>query len=340
MGKRFISAIAVMVAVFGCGFLGANAAQAEGDDGAETGDARTSLTLTPVSRTLVISSNSTYDGTLNVTNDGDNEIKVEVHASPYSYVYSDDEDIYKLGFNNENNFTQISRWIKIKDANGNFVANPTFKIPAGETLEIAYQINTPNNIPAGGQYAVIFVQTISENKGGIQAEASAGMIIYGHSNEGEVQLAAEVRELELGQGTTETRTGENGETIETKNNHFYGTAKVKNTGNVDFFARGKLKAEPIIGFSSYETAEDAGVISVIPESERIVADEWTETPDFGLYKVSYTVTAGETTETVEQIFFLISPAAIIITIIVLTIIIMSAIIGVRKRKERRSRLAI
>lgn len=333
MGRKITNTLlAGMIAILGCGFWALNA---HADDNTEQTDApKTSLTLSPVSRTLTIASNQTYDGTMNVTNDGDGEMKIEVHASPYSYIYSSEEDLYKLGFNSQNNFTQISRWITIKDKNGNYVENPTFKIPAGETLVVEYKITTPDNIPAGGQYAVIFVQTVSDDTtaSGIQTEASAGMVIYGHSSEGEVQLTAEIRDMEIGQGTS---TDEN-----VKNNNFYGRAKVKNTGNVDFFARGKLKVEPIIGFSSYETADNASAPSIIPESERVVEDEWKETPDFGLFKVTWTVSAGETSETIERVVFLISPVAIIITIIVLTIIIVGIIIVVRKRKERRSRLAI
>ncbi len=334
--KKIINVcLAGLVAVLGFAFF-SQSVYAEEEEEAP----RTSLTLTPVSRTLILKSESTYDGTLKVTNDGTADIKVEVHASPYSYVYSSETDLYQLGFNQENSFTQISRWITIKDASGNYVENPTFSIPKGETLEIEYKITTPSNIPAGGQYAVIFVQTMSSSAGsGIQAEASAGMIVYGHSTEGETNVSAEIRDMKLSLGgDTETTTESNAET--TKANTFKASAKVKNTGNVDFFAYGKLKVESIIGFGSYETSEDASAPSVIPESERVVEDEWTETPSFGIYKVMWTVTAGESTETIEQVFFLIPPMAIIIFIIVLTIIIVLIIMGLRKRKERRSRLAI
>ena len=320
-----------MAVVLGLGTLVANV---HAEDNAEAANAapKTSLTITPVSKTLQISSDSPYDGTLSVTNNGDADTKVEVHVSPYSYVYSEEEDLYKLGFSNENSFTQISRWITIKDKDGNYVANPTFTIKAGETLNVDYQINTPSSIPAGGQYAVIFAQTISEetNSSGIRTEASAGMVVYGRSTEGESIVTPEIRDMQIGQGTQS----------EESNNNFYGTAKVKNTGNVDFFTRGELRVEPIIGFGSYVTPDENGAISVIPESERIVEDQWTETPDAGIYKVTWKVVAGDQTETIERIIFLISPLMIIITIIVLTIIIMLVIIGVRKYKERRSRLAV
>ncbi len=328
--------LASIIAVLGVCFI-QTSTYAEGESQDSENAPKTSLTLAPVSKTLSISSDSVYDGSLSVTNDGTTDTKVEVHASPYSYVYSDEEDLYKLGFNNQNNYTQISRWITIKDANGNYTTNPSFTIKTGETLNIDYRITTPKSIPAGGQYAVIFVQTVSgdTNSSGIRTEASAGMVIYGHSTEGETIASAEINSMEIGQGKQSNDSAAN-----SGGNNFYGTAKVKNTGNVDFFARGTLKVEPIIGFSSYTTPDENGAVSVIPESERIVSDEWKDTPGFGIYKVTWAVTAGETTETIDKIIFLISPAAIIITIIVLTIIILLIIIGVRKRKERRSRLAI
>ena len=102
----------------------------------------------------------------------------------------------------------------------------------------------------------------------------------------------------------------------------------------------KLQSGSIIGGSEYETPASSGRISVIPEAELILSDEWRETPSFGLYKVTWTVTVGDQTESIEKIIFLISPLAIIISMIFLTFITIWIIIVVRRRKERHSRLAI
>ncbi len=335
MKRNIIAMLLVgVMTVLGFGALATNSnAYAEENSENASAEAKTGLTLKPLSKTIQISSSSSYDGTFNVKNDSSEAIKIKVYASPYSYVYSEDEDIYKLGFNNETNFTQISRWITIADKDGNYTAAPVFEVAADETLEVKYRVNTPSSIPAGGQYAVIFAQTVGSNTNasGIQTEVSTGMVLYAHSTEGETIVSAAVSNSKIGQGVE----GQN------NNHNFYGTAKVKNDGNVDFFAKGKLKVEPIIGFSSYETPDSESSLSVIPESERVISDEWTETPDFGIYKVTWTVSAGNQEDVVvEQVFWLIPPVAIIITIIVLTIIIVSIIMVVRKRKERRSRLAV
>ncbi len=293
----------------------------------------TSISITPVSNVLSIASSSEYNSKFTVNNDGSEQMKIEVYAAPYSYIHSEEDDTYKLGFNNENNFTQISRWITFKDNDGNYVKKANYTIEPDNSVEINYRINTPDNIPAGGQYAVIFAHTLtsSVSASGIRTEASPGLVVYGRSTEGAVDTSSEISDLKIEQSITE-----NGIT----RNNFYASAKVKNNGNVDFNAIGKMKVDSIIGFSSYETPDNRGRISVIPESELVVSDEWEESPSFGIYKVTWTVTASESTETIEKVVFLIPPLAIILTIIVLTFIVIWIIMASRKRKERRSRLAV
>ena len=322
-----------LVLGLGVGFLSALPVWAE--DSEENSEAvGTSISLSPVSKVLDLASNSTYNDSMQIKNDGKNDLDIEVYAAPYSYVYSEEDDVYKLGFSKENNFTQITRWITFKDQGGSWVKKATFTIKPGDTLDVAYKITTPDNIPAGGQYAVIFAHTLSgeTTTSGIKTEASPGMIVYGRSTEGETVISAEISGM-----TAERKMNE-----ETKQENFFASAKVKNTGNVDFSAVGVLKVDAIIGAGSYETASTGNNarVSVIPESELVVSDEWEDSPSFGIYKMTWTVTAGEESETVEKIVFVNPVPFIIFSIILLTIIVVVVIIEVRKRKERRARLAV
>lgn len=309
------------------------------DDKAESSETKeetvsgTNISLTPVSKILQISSNSSYEDDFTVSNEGDTEMKIEVYAAPYSYVYSSEEDAYKLGFNNENSFTQISRWITFQNTSGSYEKKTEFIIQPKDSIDIHYKISTPDNVPAGGQYAVIFAHTLTStvSSNGIKTEASPGIVVYGRSTEGEVIVKAEISSLKIEHGYIEN---------EGVINNIRATAKVKNTGNMDFNATGVLKIEPIIGGASYETSVTGGRASIIPEAELVVSDEWEDTPGFGIYKATWTVTVGDETQTIEQIIFINPLLFIIIAIIVLTIIILCIIIGVKKRKERRSRLAI
>lgn len=291
--------------------------------------AGTRISLKPTSKILQIASGSVYDEVFEVSNDGSEPLKIEVYAAPYSYVYSNEEDLYKLGFSNENNFTQLSRWITFRNADGDYVEKANFTIEPGATLGVAFRISTPANIPSGGQYAVIFAHSLSEEITGvgIRTEASPGIVVYGRSTEGEAITSAEISNLTIEQKSVDGK------------NTIVASAKVKNTGNVDFTAVGSLKVEPIIGFGSYESPVTSGRMSIIPEAELAVSDAWIEAPSFGIYKATWTVTVNETAETIERVIFMISPMVIIITIIVLTIIVISVIMTIRKRKERRSRLS-
>lgn len=338
--KKIIKTVFAVTMLLSMGVVGG--AYAEGEETTTTAnnnEVQASLTLSPVSKTLQISSDSVYDDSISVTNDSDQVTTVSIYPKPYSYVYSEQDDDYKLGFSHENTYTQISRWITIQDASGNYVSQATYDLQPHENKSIGYKITTPNGIPAGGQYAVIFVQTVSKKTetSGINTEASAGMVVYGHSTEGESITAASFRDVSIERGV-KTGMDENGKDIVRDN--FYGTAKVKNEGNTDFYARGVLKATPIIGFSSYETPGNEGTVSIIPESERVVADEWEDRPDFGIYHVSWSVTAGDKTETVERVVLLISPLSGFLIILCLTLIIVGVIMLIKKRKERRSRLAV
>ena len=290
----------------------------------------TSISISPTDEFLQISSGSTYDKFFTIENDGEDAINFEVYSAPYSYVYSEEQDSYQLGFANENNYTQMTRWISFRNQDGEYVARPVFSVEGKSSLDVHYRITTPDNIPGGGQYAVIFAHTLASANagGGIRTEVSPGLVIYGRSTEGEPIISAEISDLDIVQEVVD------------KKDSIVATAKVKNTGNVDFNVISNLKVTPIIGFSSYETPATGGRLSVIPESELTASDAWVGTPMFGIYKATFTVTVGDKTETIEKIIFRISPIIIIIAIILLTIIIISIIMGVRRSRMRRSRLSV
>ena len=335
MTKKFWVMVAIIF-VFGFAYIVHPLVTVYAEDEPETGastTAATSISLAPVSKILQISSNSVYEDKMKVNNDGDLPMRIEVYAAPYSYVYSESEDSYKLGFNSDTNYTQMARWITFKTTGGDWVTKSTYDIAPKKSVDVNYRITTPESIPSGGQYAVIFAHTLSSstNASGIRTEASPGMVVYGRSSEGETIVKPIISDLKI----------EFTESKETsKKSVFRASAKVKNEGNVDFNAIGTMKIDNLFGGTIYETPQTAGRLSVIPEAELVVSDEWTEPPFFGVYRVTWTVKVGDETETIEKIVFVNFAWFLILSIILLTIIVVGCIIRVRKRKERRSRLAV
>ena len=289
------------------------------------------LGINPVSQTIQISPSSTYDNVFKVTNNSDGETTARIHVAPYSYLYNEDKDLYELVYHHENSFTQITHWIEIKDKFGNYVKEATFSLEAHEELEIEYRIVSPENIPAGGQYAVIIAQTSTNNSitSGIKTEAGVGMIVRGYSTEGETIISGEVRDMTINE--------EKG-----KESKIYATAKIKNVGNIDLGATGILKVTPIIGSDSYETAANSGsgMITVLPESELVLKDEWINAPEFGIYKATWTVTINGEKQVIEKIIFRNSLALIAVLIMLLTSIIIFVTIAVKKRARRRPKSVI
>ncbi len=291
-----------------------------------------SISISPVSKVLQLSENTTYEDKFKISNNGASAMKFEVYAAPYSYSYSETTDSYQLGFNNQNTYTQITRWITFKDTSGNWVEKATFTAEPGTQVEVSYKISTPASIPAGGQYAVLFAHTISDNAGGsgIKTEASPGLVVFGRAD-GETILSGESSDLKIS------------DLLKVDNEEkriINGSAKVKNTGNVDFIAAGTLKVTGIFGNVYYETPANStrSKASVIPEAELEISDSWDNTSYFGLFNVSWTVTYGNgQSETISQIILIMPLPIIILMISLLTIITIWIIISIRKRKERRSR---
>lgn len=336
--------IAVMVAMGLAAVISPNAlAEPEAQqDAATESNVATSISISPVSKILQLEPNQVYEDTFKVKNNGTKELLFEVSAAPYAYSFSEAYDEYRLGFNNENAYTQITRWVSFANAAGEFVASPEFTAQPGESVVVRYRISTPASIPGGGQYAVLFARTKSPDAvaGAIKMEASAGLIIYGRST-GDAIEKSEISGMGIHFPTqTAAASDATGEREYETVQQIGASAKVKNAGNVDFMASGKLTVESFFGAKLYETPEHKARVSIIPESELAVSDTWEETPYFGFFKVIWTVDAAGASETISQVVIIMPPMVVIGAILLLTMITIWIIIIVRKRKAHRSRLAI
>ena len=334
--KRIVRGVMTLIMF---GLIGAltvmpNVAYAEEEDTSdEIKKAATSISISPVSKILQLQPDTIYEDSFKVMNNGSDDMPFEVYASPYSYTYSEETEEYQLGFSRENNYTQITRWITFKGPDGKYATRPKFVAKPGESVEVNYRISTPTSLPAGGQYAVLFAHTLSSTtiSGGIKTEASPGLVVYGRAS-GETITTAEISNLELRQSTTDAE-GNTRNTISA-------SGKSKNAGNVDFTMSGTLKVEGIFGRVYYETAPNEARVSVIPDAELSVTDEWEDTPYFGLFKATWTVRAAGESETISRMILILPAPIIVAMVLLLTIIIVWIIIMVRKRKERRSRFTV
>ena len=283
------------------------------------------MKITPVANAINIKPGNVQNYQFTLENTGTEDFKFKLYTAPYNVVNED----YDVDFSNETNYNQIMRWITFQDDSGSFVSNPVYKLGAGEKKTIIYRVSVPEDLQDGGQYCMIFAESLPEsNEGegavsvGLGTVSRVSLIILGHGD-GETKDISEITDYSL--------TG-----LFTSHN-IDASAKVKNSGNTDFLATYTLSVDSIFGTPLY-AANDNFV--VLPQTERRFTTSWGEAPLFGIFRVKFRVDALEKSAEEKHIILILPAFMIIILLLLLTSISVWAIILLRKRKERSSRLVV
>ncbi|MBQ7802752.1 hypothetical protein IJ380_02745 [Candidatus Saccharibacteria bacterium] len=283
------------------------------------------MKISPVANGIYIEKGQTQNYQFTLENTGASDFKFKLYTAPYNVINED----YDVDFSNETNYNQITRWITFQDDSGSFVANPTYSLKAGEKKTIIYRVKVPDDIPEGGQYCIIFAESINEadtSEGavsvGLGSVSRVSLIILGHG-EGETKDIAEITDFSL----TGMFTAHN----------IDATAKVKNSGNTDFLAVYSLAVNSLFGTPLYSSSDN---FVVLPQTERRFSTSWAEAPLFGIFKVRFSVSAIDQTREESHAILILPAFVMVILLLLLTSIIIWTIILLRKRKERSSRLVV
>lgn len=289
---------------------------------ADDGPVNSWLQVAPVSNRVKLIPGSTLEYSLIVSNIGNQNFDFSVYSAPYSIV---DED-YNLSFSNENQRTQLSRWIQFINTDGSLTDKFKGTVAAGEQMAVNYRITVPDDVPSGGQYAVILTQTENDNEAesvGVQTVSRVGTVIYGRTD-GDTNEKAELLSMDI--PTFKTQGKINASSV------------VKNTGNTDFEAKYRFVVTSIIGKELY-VSENSHLI--LPDTQRKAEFVWDDTPAIGIFQVHYQIeTYGEMLKE-KTVYVMIVPIyLIVIMILLLTFAVIWIIMLIRKRKERKSRLLV
>lgn len=332
MKRYFVGILAAVLALAG---LNGFAAYAEGED-AQSGEevvVGNSLRMTPIGVRLRLTAGETLQGdmkacqtsvtdscSVEVTNVGNNKFSYKVNFTPYSIVDNENNAQFTEGQNAS--YTQIARWLQVRDKDGVYRDEATFTIEPGETQEIYYRIQVPDDIPGGSQYAVLWAQILNDNAngGGIQTAGQVGSTIIGRST-GESNEVAELSDVKM------SRFALGGE--------LKASAKVKNEGNTDFDIVYNYKVTTLLGKEIYN--EPPQQTLAFPGIEYEPTITWSEAPMLGIFHSEFTITAADKTETIRHIVVIMPLFAIILLILLLTVVITWIIIIIRKRKEHKAR---
>lgn len=329
--KKFVSILALLGMLAGAVVAPTASVWAEG----EQNDSPNSLQMSPSGTRLTLVAGETLEGhaancpnteegcAIKVTNTGTEGFRFQVYITPYVVSGEDNE----LTFDEEKAtaYTQISRWITVQNANGEYVEEAEFSLQPGESRVIPYRVVIPTDIPGGSQYAVIWAQIMNDGefKGGIETVGRAGAVITGRSA-GDSNEAAEILDVEF---TSFAFSGP-----------LSSAATVKNVGNTDFVVKYSYTARTLFGKEMYSSGEKT--TAAYPGTEYHISTDWEDTPFMGIFQAEFKISAaGE--EKVEKHIVVIMPVfVLILLILLLTIIIVWIIIIIRKRKERKARTLV
>ncbi|MDR0955607.1 MAG: hypothetical protein LBM73_00605 [Candidatus Nomurabacteria bacterium] len=310
--KKIGLTLAALAAIVGIGFGLAKPA------GAATGDeSGLGVTISPTKQRVDLNPGEQKQQAITVINDNDTALTVHLSAAPYSVS---DPTYNNQDFTTQTARTQISRWIVFP--NSTITLQPHTQTPA------PYVVNTPGDVPAGGQYAVIFVtvEPASANGSGggaqIQISKRAGVLLYAN-------VAGQTREG--GQITDWDLPGL------VMNGQILAHLKFNNTGNTDYDVTTKLTASNLFGREVYKSDDSAHTI--LPDTAREMDDLSWDNPPIGIYYVSENISWLDQVVVKGQ-WVIVMPVWLMIVIIVAILGIIIGIVGLFKahhaRKNQRS----
>ncbi len=255
---------------------------------------------------------------ISVENIGTEPIRVRMYISPYA-VKGENND---LSFSEEasTTYTQLSKWITLKNADGEYVAEVFYDLQPSEKRTVPYRVLVPEDLPGGSQYAVIWAQIVdSTETGGIETVSQVGGVVTGRSTVNSVE-SLEIKEYDF------TRFAFHGP--------LYATATLENTGNVDFAGKSTYTAKTLFGKELYS---DEVMTAAYPGTTYHVNMEWSDAPFLGIFHVEFKVAGADTERSESHIVVIMPIIVMIIVILLLTVIVIWIIIICRKRKERKAR---
>lgn len=264
-----------------------------------------------------------YGCHVELQNNGSAPLNVRVYVTPYSITTEDNEANFT---DDDYTYTQIARWLKLDDGNGNFSSSVKRTINPGESISVPFRITVPEDIPGGMQRAVIWAE--AENSGnrsgglGINANPRAAISITGRSI-GDVRQTSEITDYGFDRFKF--------------SGPLTAHATVKNTGNTDFTINSYYTVKTLFG-KVLEEKTDA--TAAYPEVEYHLNMNWENTPYLGIFLINYKISTGSSVKDETHVAMILPIPILLLIILLLTIIIIWIIIIIRKRQERKARMLV
>ncbi|MCL2037656.1 DUF916 domain-containing protein [Candidatus Saccharibacteria bacterium] len=245
----------------------------------------------------------------------------KLYASPYTILNS---DYSRPNFEKQTSYSYLSKWITFEQAE--YIIEPESE------MTIEFQINVPESVPDGTQYAAVFAETTGYQKDGqkvgIRASGRVGMIVKAKMLDGKNVETAEITNQNIGRFQPDAPLKTN--------------FSIKNTGNVEYKTQSRIVVKDFFG--GKEKYKSTWVdTSVFPESHRSTDLNW-EHSRLGVYKVTQEIKMmdGKTIERETTVLAVPMWVMVLFVIGLITLIVNIVLIIVRRksgkgRKLRRSK---
>ena len=268
------------------------------------------LQISPVRLDLDLEPGTTSTGTFEVQNTGLKAYDFVLGVDPYSVT----DENYSIDSETRTAYTDIVDWITFSQNEGHVEPN--------QNQEITVTVTVPDDVPAGGQYAMIYAEMVRDDElesTGVAVNHRVALLVFSE---------------------VEGNTRREGQVLETKiptilfNPPITATSLVENTGNVHATAYYTLQVFPLFGDEEvYTNEENPATLTILPETQRFNSISWDGAPQLGIFRVRETVTILDDTQTIEKIVFLCPIWFLFLILLIIFFVIFWLVSRARSRKS-------
>jgi hypothetical protein len=239
------------------------------------------------------------DGVLTVTNSTDKSMDVSLSAEEFSVINRQ----YDYAFTQN---SDIAKWVKF--------APSAVSLAVGESKQVTYSVGAPLSAEPGGIYISLFASTSANTAdSSIASQQRVASLLY-ITVLGDVTRSGHLVSLSFPWIISDKATW---------------SADLQNTGTAHYRSDYNVSVSNLFGGN---VGSSQGSALILPGTVRAVSDNLPLPKWPGIYKVSYSISLGDTPTVTRTRYMLYAPAlAIFVFLIVINIIVM-LLLRLRKRK--------
>ncbi len=283
------------------------------------------MTVSPPYQKMILVPGEEYKGSINVFNASGStrDLKFSVEVGSFSQNRGDSndakDDYAAMDHISRSNYNQIMDWIKLGKKSGT--------LAPGESEDIVYTIDVPEDAPGGGQYATILV--IDETTSGPAGDGNVSI-------DQKFQFASIIYAEVAGNTKEEGAIKNNSIPSFLFSGPLMAESLVRNNGNVHTDAEYTLQVWPQFSDEEICTNEEKPETSlVLPETERYHTQSC-DLPSIGIFRAKQTVKIFGEELTVERMIIVCPLWLLFVIIFVVVLIIVWIFVKVRNAGRRKS----